>query len=118
MASTRLDSSPISTTSNPYTMAYVSQMLGESEAYIIQLCDRLGIQTHHDIRTGRVTLSSDDVELLRRLVQTETASRRKAYSSYAQPAYSEPPLVNLRCPSLFRPNSLAGKPYPRYGLAH
>ncbi|MCA9798226.1 MAG: hypothetical protein KC476_03760 [Cyanobacteria bacterium HKST-UBA06] len=93
MASTRLDSSPISTTSNPYTMAYVSQMLGESEAYIIQLCDRLGIQTHHDIRTGRVTLSSDDVELLRRLVQTETASRRKAYGSYAQPAYSEPPLV-------------------------
>jgi hypothetical protein len=92
-------------------MAYVSQMLGESEAYIIQLCDRLGIQTHHDVRTGRVTLSSDDVELLRRLVQTETASRRKAYGSYATTASPE-----TAHPSAYEPELSAGNPSPELSL--
>lgn len=66
----------------PYTLAYASQMLGESEAYVTQLCDRLGVKTQPDPNTGRPCISMDDVELLRRMIQTEMASRRKAYASY------------------------------------
>ena len=66
---------PAATDLYPYTIGYVSQMLGTSEQHVVDVAQKLGIVAQQDKQSGRLFFNPNDVEMIRRMVVAQRSQR-------------------------------------------
>lgn len=66
---------PAATDLYPYTIGYVSQMLGTSEQHVVDVAQKLGIVAQHDKQSGRLFFNPNDVEMIRRMIVAQRSQR-------------------------------------------
>ena len=66
---------PAATDLYPFTIGYVSQMLGTSEQHVVDVAQKLGIVAQHDKQSGRLFFNPNDVEMIRRMIVAQRSQR-------------------------------------------